>query len=361
MGNSEEEALAARDDYKLAEKQGIGRVPALGEFATQWLKISRPDIRDITYEYNVLILNKLIEPYGHLPLNEIKPSHIKTVFSTAFSGLSDSYIRHARSLYNSLFEAAREDGLCIFNPASAKSASPHKGTYTGHRAITPQERIWIETLCTDHPAYPYAMTMLYAGLRPQEAKALNITTSVDFDNNQIHVQDFAHIEKGAVYSISQTGKNPRATRTVPLFSPLRSVLFGRKGMLVPFPKRETETKSTWRSLWVTYVTAMEQAINGHTKQYHKGNWIRFTVTPYDLRHSFITWCRDLNVELHTVIQWAGHSDSKMILSIYDEVTEDRSKSEAQKVESALLSMQNGMQNKNVSRETLTAQASPEST
>ena len=60
-------------------------------------------------------------------------------------------------------------------------------------------------------------------------------------------------------------------------------------------------------------------------------WISFTVTPYDLRHSFITWCRDYGVELHTVVEWAGHSDSSMILKIYDEVSDGRSKSEAEKL------------------------------
>ncbi|MBR2681341.1 MAG: hypothetical protein IKE23_11445, partial [Exiguobacterium sp.] len=59
--------------------------------------------------------------------------------------------------------------------------------------------------------------------------------------------------------------------------------------------------------------------------------------PYDLRHSFITMCRDLKppVELHTVIKWAGHSDASMILKIYDSVTDDRDESEAQRLKDAL--------------------------
>jgi hypothetical protein len=39
----------------------------------------------------------------------------------------------------------------------------------------------------------------------------------------------------------------------------------------------------------------------------------------------------------------GHADAKMILKIYDEVSEDRSKIEAEKLEKRLFGMQNGMQ------------------
>jgi integrase len=72
-------------------------------------------------------------------------------------------------------------------------------------------------------------------------------------------------------------------------------------------------------------------------------WIPFTVTPYDLRHSFCTACRNLEppVELHTVIVWMGHADATMILRIYDDVT-GREASEAERLKSAFRS-QNGSQ------------------
>ena len=61
-------------------------------------------------------------------------------------------------------------------------------------------------------------------------------------------------------------------------------------------------------------------------------WIEFTVVPYDLRHSFCTWARDHNVELKVCIKWMGHSDAKMVLQIYDEGPDARSKSEADRIE-----------------------------
>ena len=72
-------------------------------------------------------------------------------------------------------------------------------------------------------------------------------------------------------------------------------------------------------------------------------WISFTVLPYDLRHSFCTMCRDNDIEIHTVIEWMGHSDATMIMKIYDEVSEDRSQKEAEKLKKVLFRSQNGSQ------------------
>jgi integrase len=89
---------------------------------------------------------------------------------------------------------------------------------------------------------------------------------------------------------------------------------------------------------------METAINGVDRRWygrtreHKAiiaaggslpEWVSFTVTPYDLRHSFATMCRDQQppIELHTVIEWMGHSDATMLLRIYDSI-DNRTETEA---------------------------------
>lgn len=348
MGNTEEEALEARKAYILQEGTHTKQIPSVGEYALKWLKITKHGLKDKTFAYCSLVLNKLTDAYGSEAITDITPLQIKALYADAFDGKSDSLIKHARGYYKSLFDSAMEEGLISSNPARSKTATPHKGTYIGHRAITGQERVWIETLCPDHKAYPYAMVMLYAGLRPQEAKALDVTRDVDFENNVIHVQEFAHVTSDNRYFTDNNGKTVKATRTVPLFSPLKTVLKKIKGPLVQMDK---STVSAWVNLWYTFAYAIEKSVNGHTKQYHQGEWISFTVKPYDLRHTFITWCRDNGVELHTCIDWAGHSDSKMILSIYDEVTDSRAKKEVEKLEKSLFGMQNGMQTQDVSRET----------
>ena len=129
-----------------------------------------------------------------------------------------------------------------------------------------------------------------------------------------------------------------------------------KTVLITGASGEMVTVTAWKSVYASYVHAMETAINGcprrwwgktreHKKILAEGKplpeWIPFTVVPYDLRYSFCTWCRDNHVELKTCVRWMGHKDAKMILRIYDDAPDSRSKSEAERLEKTLFRSGNG--------------------
>ena len=375
-GATEDEALEAREEYKRSEKlmPRASQKKTLAEYAAEWLPIAKPNVAKSTYSESSALLEKLLNVCGDKQIDEVLPSDVKKVYSTYFANLSDSYIRSAKQLYINLFDAAVADDLCRKNPAREKPAQPHRGTKGGHRAITAQERKYIDTYCKDHRAYQVVMAMLYEGLRPPEAKAFNIDDSVDFEKKEIHLKAFAHKGDKGIYSISEIGKTEKSVRTVPLFTPFRNAIENKHGRLVYTVNGSDLTERAWRVLWLSYVHQMETSINGIEKRWyrrtkaHKAilaeaaalrkrgdinaaiekekeipSWIPFTVTPYDLRHSFCTFCRDSGVEINTCIKWMGHSDAKMILKIYDEVSADRSKNEAEKLEKALIRSQNGSQ------------------
>ena len=323
------------------------------DYAVPWLDRAYPNISPSTKHGLATHLKTLLNAIGDLPLSDVRPSDIKAVYSSHYAGMSNSYIKAAKQLYCALFDSAVADGLILSNPARDRSARPHKGTTGGHRAITPEERTWIETLCVDHRAHPVAMCMLYAGLRPQEAKALNIDTDVDFKRKTITIRETAHIdpENGQKYAFTGRGKTARANRQVPLLPPLERALQGEHGYLVTSAHGERINRTTWRVLWNSYTNSMETAINGVDRRWygktkaHKAilaaggqlpAWKSFTVTPYDLRHSFATMCRSMTppIEIHTVIAWMGHADAKMILAVYDSVTDDRDRSEADRMRGA---------------------------
>ena len=289
-----------------------------------------------------------------MPVSSVKPSDIKQIYADRYAKVSNDYIKQAKWIFCAVFDSAVADGLILSNPARDRTAKPHKGTVGGHRSITPQEREWMLTYCKDHRTYPLAMAMLYAGLRPQEAKALVIERDVDFKNETITVRQTAHADPDNVqkYVHTDQGKTSKAHRTIPLLPPLKSALEGRTGLLATSAHGEAVTRCTWHWAWESYKIHMEQAINGvphrwygktkeHKAMLARGEklppWITFDVTPYDLRHSFITMCRDMKppIEIHTVINWAGHADATMILQIYDSVGDDRNESEAKRLRESL--------------------------
>ena len=344
---SADDAIKQRDDFIRAQKRGFYFVK---DYADAWLTRSRPDVAPSTMTGLRKHLDKLLSVVGELPLSDVLPSDIKEVYSTQYNGLSNSYIKAGKQLFSALFDSAVADGLILSNPARDRSARPHKGTTGGHRAITERERQWINTLCLDHRTRPAVMAMLYAGLRPQEVKAFDVDRDVDFDRETVSVRQTAHIDPNNAqkYAFSGKGKTARANRTIPLLPPLKAALNGKHGLLITSAAGEPVTRTTWRVAWNSYVSKMEEEINGSSYRWRDRSkqWVTFDVTPYDLRHSFATFCRDQQppVEIHTVIKWMGHADAQMILKIYDEVTDGREDAEASRLKMAFGS-QNGSQEK----------------
>ena len=361
---SDEEALALRDEYIANESRGFQR-QTVTEYALPWLKRTFPAVSNATYTGLAIHLQHLIDAIGDRLISDVVPSDIKAIYSEHYKNLSASYINSAKQLYCSLFDSAAADGLCRSNPARAKAAEPHKGNRPKKRVLSDQERHYIETLCTDHRAWPAVMVMLYAGLRPQEAKALNVDRDVDFEKEIITVRETVHVN-GQKYDYTGEGKTEWSNRQIPLFKPLKDALTGRHGYLITSAHGERVTIQTFKTAWQSYVYCMETAINGISRRWYgktkeqkaldeQGKlpeWIPFTVTPYTLRHAFCEMVISAGVELNTCRHWMGHADTQMILKVYDSVSQNRSENERKKVESGLFRIQNGVQLNSETAETI---------
>ena len=366
---SDEDALVKRDAYKAQVEAGFSGRSKVHEYALPWLERTYPDVAESTYNGLAIHLQHLIDSIGEKQIAEVLPSDIKNIYSSCYRGLSASYISGAKQLYCALFDSAVADHLCHYNPARDKAAKPHRGTRPKEKILTKQQRIWINTLCTDHRAWPVVMTMLYAGIRPQEAKALNIDTDIDFANDIITVKSTAHLNGNNKYEITDEMKTDWSKREIPLFPPLKEALKDKHGYLIQSAKGEQVTIQAFKSAWQSYLFHMETAINGVQKRWYgktrehkkiladKGKlpaWIEFDIVPYTLRHAFCQMCRDSDpqVDINTCRRWMGHADAKMILRVYDSVSEDRSDQERKKVEKWLIGVQNGVQVQNETAETV---------
>ena len=61
------------------------------------------------------------------------------------------------------------------------------------------------------------------------------------------------------------------------------------------------------------------------EKYRLTGWKEISFRPHDLRHTFITVCRDKGIDIHIVMNWVGHASERMILEIYDHPTDEREK------------------------------------
>lgn len=364
---SDKEALALRDAAKAAAQTGFSPNTTVSEYALPWLKRTFPEVAETTYTGLAIHLQHLIDEIGEKRVAAIVPSDIKGIYSNQYKGRSNSYLKSAKQLYCSLFDSAVADGLLRMNPARDRTAKPHKGKDVKTRPITEQEREWINTLCKDHRAFPAVITMLYAGIRPQEAKALDISKAYDEEAGLLHITETAHRDGCNNYEITEKGKTDNANRDIPVFPPVAEVLKGKTGLLITTAKGKQITKSAWVKAFSSYKYSMESAINGCRREWygrtreHKAilergealpPWIEFTVIPYDLRHSFCTMCRDAGVEINTCIKWMGHADANMILKVYDSVSKNRTETERQKVEKVVFGVQPEVQPEKTEPETV---------
>ena len=155
-------------------------------------------------------------------------------------------------------------------------------------------------------------------------------------------------------------KTEWSARRIPLFPPLKRALNVKKGYLIKSAHGEKVTIQTWKTAWYSYLYEMETSINGISKRWYgktreqkkladEGKlpaWIEFDIVPYTLRHAFCAFCRDSGVDINTCRRWMGHADAKMILKVYDSVSDDREENERKKVEKRLIQVQNEVQRKN---------------
>lgn len=321
-GATMREAYQKRDAYK--RQIELGENPeriTVRQYADYWLPIATGSLSTKSKYKAKRYINILCEDIGDVALQDVRPGMIKAMYTKHFSGLSEDYITHGKALYRSFFDSAVADRYIPSNPCKDKAAKPHKGRIVKHEALTDAERRIVETCAVNHRVHAVAMVMLYAGLRPAEAQALSME-DVDFENNKIYVRATYHGLEG---SSNQRVRNSRlktsaSVRVVPLFSVLAECLQGKSGLLIQ-QENGSLSQTAWLCAWRSYIRALQK---------ESGTEINFR--PYDLRHTFCTWCRNCGIEMNTCIRWMGHANPKMILKVYDSVTEDRITAEAEKLE-----------------------------
>ena len=350
---SDDEARRLRDEYKYQCEHGIDQIRniTVSDYADLWLPVAKASVSDKCYNDYAVQLEALTAVCGDKYMNAVMPLDIKKVW-THYIGYSSSTIHRARMLYRALFASGIENGYCRSNPVDKEDAQPHKGTSGTHRPIEPWERKIIETF--PHRMQAPAMLMLYAGLRRGEMLAF---TGNDVHDKYITVQQAVRFEENQPVFVDP--KTDAGTRDIPIFDKLAPFLKDLSGYILPNNKGKACSETAFRNAWNDWKNSIELMLNHcNQKRWYfldksyrdrdprrydqiqqllaKGkkeeadalrfmDWKSWTVRPHDLRHSFCVMLRDAGVDMKLAIRWMGHADEKMILRIYDHVTDLRIK------------------------------------
>lgn len=331
-GRDSDEALAKRDEYKRQEAAGEFMKETgytVSAYANEWLPLHKSGVSPKCYNDYAKQIDALTDVIGGLRLEDVSVDDAAAVWKH-YAGYSASTIKRARMLYVSLFDAAIENDYCRRNPFRAKYAQPPKAPSDTHRVITAEEIALINS--TPHRVRLAALIMLYAGLRRGEVLALT-KKDIDFKANMIHVNKAVRFDGNN--PVIAPPKTAAGKRDVPILSNIRADLANAQERILSAQKSGgMMTDTAFKRAWDSYMLALTKAA-GHP----------VFIRPHDLRHTYCTMLRDAGIDMHQAIIWMGHSDEKMILKIYDHVTDSRTTASIEKIESHVLRGQTGGQQK----------------
>lgn len=330
MGNSEDEAFAKRDEFKRQEKAGEYRRenPTLQEYADKWLPLHKSGVSEKCYNDYKKQLDALVSVIGELPISDVTVDDAASVWQH-YEGYSASTIKRAKMIFTALFDTAIENELIHRNPFRGRYAQPPKAPSGTHRALSEDEQRLIRE--TPHRMQLGALIMLYAGLRRGEALALTMN-DIDLKAGTISVSKAVRFDGNC--PVITTPKTAAGTRTVPILSVLRPYLENRSERILSAANGEIMSETAFTRCWESYILHLSKAA-GHP----------INIRPHDLRHTYCTMLRDSGVDMHQAMIWMGHADEKMILHIYDHISEKRTQNSIDQMEKTLLNMQNDMQAK----------------
>ena len=349
-GKTDAEAKTKRDEYKYECEHGIEKPDPVTvlDLAEKWLPVAKAGVAKGTYNQYATIMEKMTSVIGDKLVSAVSPADIKKVW-VGYVGLSQSYIDKAKFLYKSFFQYAIDNRYCLSNPMMAESTKPHRGTKGTHRCLTETEVKLIESV--PHRCQAGAMFMLKAGLRRSEVLALR---KKDIHDDRIYVLKAVSFSNNR--PVIKSTKNESSERSVPLFEPLKPFVDSIEKYVFPDEHGNLCSETAFVRAWESYMTDLSAFLNGcpkrwyhltkewkqtHPDEYEKylelkasgkkeeaeeyrlRGWTDVSFRPHDLRHTFVTDCRNHGVDLRVCIDWCGHSSEKMIIEIYDHPSESR--------------------------------------
>lgn len=332
--------------------------PTVEDYATKWLAMHSSHIRTTTLvDYTSKVKIYIIEPLGKKYMAEVTPDDVKMAISKAATQSASIY-RGVQMLYKMIFGSALESHVIDESPC--KNLNPRGGkTPKEKKALTDEQVTTLLDAVRGLPPYPFIMLCLYAGLRREEALALQWdSVFLDGDAPHIIVCRAWHTEHNRPVILTDL-KTKAANRKIPIPPQLIECLKAHKenstsDFVIANRDGGALSETQWRRVWgyvrtrtvrertyYRYVNGQkiphtvtpvlgERASHNNTVVYS----IDFEVTPHQLRHTYITNLLLANVDVKTVQYLAGHEHAKITLDIYAHLTYNRPEDLADKVNRA---------------------------
>lgn len=318
-GTTEQEAIDKLAFLMEALKEGrpiINGSTEVNQWFRQWMRgykeqtdLTAKSLRMYEEKYR-----KYIAPaIGTMRLRDVRDIHLQEIMNRQ-AGRSFSHATKLRLVMQELFRQAYRSRLISFDPAEGLRLP--KCVRHSCRSLTEEERAHLLEVAREHPSGLWVLLILYTGLRPGEAAALQ-WKDVDFERNEIHVTKA--VESGS--NRIKPPKTPAGVRDIPMRQELRRLLAEVQGepFQLLFPTREgtVRSPSSVRRLWTSFAHALDLHMGAVEAD---GKIIEHAIAPdltlYCLRHTFCTDLQRAGVAINVAKELMGHSSIAVTADIY---------------------------------------------
>ena len=317
--------------------------PTVADYCEKWLLMHSAKVSKKTLEGYTRNMNRyIVEPLGHMYLSDVTADDIRVAL-VPVSKKSAGLYAQINMLVKCIFYSAERNDLIDYNPSaniSAKGGTQAKGK----EALTDEQAEILLNTIRGLPPYLFVMIGYYSGLRREEILGLQWDcVFLDVPTPYISVRRAWRTEHNRPV-VSTTLKTPAAKRDVPIPQCLVDCLREAKAKSISAyviadskgnPLSDSQFGRVWKHVVVrsTKERTCYKMVNGQRIKYkihptlgtHQANnpkivyAMDFTVTPHQLRHTYITNLLHAGVDPKTVQYLAGHENSKTTMDIYAKV------------------------------------------
>ena len=251
---------------------------------------------------------------GTMKLKDVSEVHLQRILN-AEAGKSFSHVSKLRLVMKGLFSRAQASHMTLWDPSAMLTLPDTKRGV--RRSLTDEERYHVLAVAETHHAGLFIYLMLYAGLRPGEAAALQ-WVDVDFQRNELHVHK-------AIESGTGTVKGPKTTaghRDVPIHPDLLPRLRAAQsddpfGPVLLNQDGRAYTMNGLQRLWHSFLRDLNLHMGAETYRNKIAAPVAASdLTAYCLRHTFCTDLQRAGVPINVAKELMGHSDISVTANIY---------------------------------------------
>lgn len=317
--------------------------PTVAEYCEKWLVMQSAKVSAATLKgYASNMRNYVIKPMGDMYMEEVTADDIRLAL-VPLSKKSEGLYNKVNMLIKCVFYSAERSQLLEDNPCAGILGKGGKPAQKKEALSDQQVAVLLETI-KGLPPYLFVMIGLYAGLRREEALALQWDcVFLDVPTPYISVRRAWRAEHNRPV-ISTVLKTKAARRDIPIPKCLADCLREAKATSTSDyviadsegqPLSYSQFKRVWQYIVVrsTKERTYYKYVNGQSIKYtvkptlgtsQKNNprivyTLDFEVTPHQLRHTYITNLLYAGVDPKTVQYLAGHENSKTTMDIYAKV------------------------------------------